>query len=298
MKVLTKTLACCCTGILLSAGTARAQRGDEGSTRCSFEPDPRATHGPQTARIEGRLFSADSTVALKRRVSLRPFREERGRPCSLMATAEGTFEFRDVAPGYYHLSVPDLGLLHPAPVRILVWKDSVIRLDIPVFRQAPFAACLADAACVAVLTTETGSETGVSDERKLRMLGYRLGFAFALLGGGPRELGVVVFCVPDTQEVVDALREIHPATAPRSECSLRRFAIPGVPSARARFRHVPDGWPAVLVERPVIQRISEGRARLRVGYTVGPLWAAGYECEARRVGSSWVAESCRLVMVS
>lgn len=277
------------------------ERGD-GWARCRFEPDPgaRAPDRSHRARVTGRLVSGDGTPATQTRVSLRPFREERGRTCSVVTGSEGVFEFRDVAVGYYQLTVPDTRLLPTAPIQVRVWEDSVVRIDIPVHARPLLADCLAETSCATVLTTESSSEVEGSDEWKLRLLGYRLAFALAYIGGAWKEAGTAVFCVPDSQNVIDALRQLHPATVPANECTLHELHIPWARGmgARVRFRHDPDGWPAAVAEEPRIQRISDGRARLSVVYTVGRLWAAGHDCDVVREGSSWIVTTCRKTWVS
>jgi len=203
---------------------------------------------------------------------------------------DGTFEFRGLPVGRYHLEVADLHITPTGPWEITIQGDTVVALEIPILPEDALSRCRSRPHCEALLENPTTAESDADLAGQLYLLGYRIAVAIAGTWPGDTEW---VLCVNDADSVLEALRELHPHVSPGSECAVRRDGSSLLP-----LFHEGTGWRAMSVRRPVVDRVSEDRVLIEGGVTSGGRAGRGHACEVERQGGLWRVLTCYPTWIS
>lgn len=249
--------------------------------------------GPGLGSIAGNLIPDSAGIRLERAIYVT------GPYCFGLADSTGRYELKGLPPGTYQLEVGSIGTREVRPIAVRVGPDSVSRIDIHLQPENRVLDCLAETVCAAALAPlDSQSRSRLSDQAQLLEIATRTTIAisgfYTPQDGRPGALCVGIKAEgplrPLPQFVFQLIRQRVGNVRNPSECTFIRRDHGG------ELRTSDGLWAwSYSVEQPVI---TGQRVTLTSSYYVGPLWAAGWNCDYQREYTGWRPKSCRLDWIS
>lgn len=205
--------------------------------------------------------------------------------CRTMSDARGRFGFAGVEPGSLGLDAGKAGYRnfrhHAVTVSAGRASDVVLRL-IP---GGPLGDCRALPACAPVLASPP---TNDDPEQAFQLLAHGVAIAIAWSSMGDDARWHV--CVDGVSSwVKQELAGRYGPVAAKDECELKADE-----NGWSRLlHHRPSGRRAFHIAVRNVVELPLDRRRASVSYMAGSLWGEGWDCEFRRVSSSWEPVVCQ-----
>ena len=224
--------------------------------------------------------------------------------CMVVSDSQGRFVMSGLAAGEYALGVGDLGYRRFSPVPVVLNGADTAKFDIELQPVGPFEDCSATPSCAS--WTVPVNDPGLSQEEQFELAAFRL--AVVLARERPDLPMTGYLCVGSSSNVLRALRNEYPRTAPANECSVDNNA----PRRATALRHNTTGEPATLLfvegqgggsnspidsqkllRRPAAPRsIGDTVREIQLGRYAGPRSSAVWTCVLRKTREGWVPASC------
>lgn len=215
----------------------------------------------------------------------------RGR-CPATGDDLGRFVLEGVPAGEVRLEASMAGYRQFFPKSFQVAVGDTTHVELRLVPGGPLEDCQALPEC-APLTAATSVSGAVPDAGfRVTALGTAIGLAWSTVGGRDPWYACLE---EESTEVTRSLSERFAFIVGASDCEL-----PVDESGRParQMRHVESGRPAFRPRVGRAQMVAPGRQTVSLSYYVGPLWAAGWDCDFLSTEEGWKPTLCRPTWVS
>jgi hypothetical protein len=218
--------------------------------------------------------------------------------CSNISDEQGRFRITGIPPGFYEVTIGDIGVRHVPPVRVRVGPDSVSRVDIHLRPENLVLDCVEVSSCATIIAPiDATVAASMTAEEQLLEMAMRTTIAVSIVNlSGDRRPGA--YCLegqrdqPLPPRVFAAVKSRIPIARAPHECT-----VAPTDNARRSELRTPDGqW----AWRFMVQAQSESdtAASMDGSFHVGPLWAGGWRCRLVRESGRWRPTTCAMTWIS
>jgi hypothetical protein len=212
--------------------------------------------------------------------------------CGTRTDALGRFTVHDVPSGTQRIETGGPGYRQFRPINVEVIAGDTTGIELRLVPGGPLEDCRALPNCAPLIDGGSGAIQDEDASLQLVAMGTAIGLAWSIVGGNEPWYA----CLPDEPRPVFAgLSERYSPVASSEECELPRDSSGR--SAR-QMRHIATNRPAFQPRIDRVLELTSGRRTVSLSYYVGPLWAAGWDCDFERAERGWRATICVATWVS
>lgn len=269
--------------LALSALTCAPLGGDA-------QPNPNPGCGSELGSVVQGVVVNDSTDVPVSRALIYLFVQGR---CSTYAGPLGRFILEGVPPGDLRIEASAGGYRQFFPITLEAAAGDTTHVELRLVPGGPLEDCRALAECAPL--TEVPFQPLSSDPAvsfRVTALGTAIGLAWPTVG--VPEPWYACFD-EESSDVLESLAERFPLIVGAGECELPVDEL----GRRARqMRHIGSNRPAFRPRVEQVETVSPGRRTVALSFYVGPLWAAGWDCDFVSTDQGWRPTLCRSTWVS